>query len=276
MRIRAGARVRPSLQRRVPRVVVSVTTHPDRIETFRLPLLSLLNQTVQADRVIVSLLEHEFAGRDLPAWIKDLVERDRLTILWTNRDLRSYAKLIPTLAAYPDATIVTADDDVLYPASWLSGLLRAASERPGAVVGYRARPALKGTDGRLRPYVEWTPESLRYLDLGRITAADVMLTGVGGILYPPRALPELALDADLARALCPTADDVWFWALELYAGAPLALIPPGYLDFAAATGSQHRGRLMSHNVDAGANDIQIAAVLDHFRLWARLGASRPG
>lgn len=276
LRIRVGALARPLVQRPAKGIIVSVTTYPARIATFRLPLLSLLNQTTRAERVVVSLLAHEFPGRVLPDWLARLGERRQVEILWTDGDLRSYAKLLPVLNAHPDSTVVTADDDVLYPPGWLGGLVEAAERLPGAIVGYRARPPRRRPDGTLSPYAEWAPEALDRLDLSHVTAGDVMLTGVGGILYPPGSLPSDALDVGLARSICPTADDVWFWAMELKAGSRLAVIPPGYVDFAAAVGSQEQGTLMSLNVDEGANDEQISAVLDHFGLRPALGAVRGG
>ena len=102
LRIRVGARVRPLIQRPVEGTIVSVTTYPARIATFQLPLLSLLNQTQRADRVVVSLLAHEFPDRAVPYWLVRLAQRGQIEILWTDGDLRSYAKLVPVLRAHPE------------------------------------------------------------------------------------------------------------------------------------------------------------------------------
>ena len=270
LRIRIGAHIRPMIQRPAGGIVVSVTTHPARISTFRLPLLSLLNQTMRPERVVLSLLTHEFPDRALPDYLTRLAERRRIEIIWAQGDMRSYAKLIPVLETYPDSTIVTADDDVLYPPTWLATLVRVAQRLPGAIVGYRARPTSRRPDGSLSPYAEWEPEGLGCLNLGRTTAREVMLTGVGGVLYPPGSLPTEVSDVKLARSICPTADDVWFWAMELRSSACLAVVPPGYVDFATAAGSQGHDSLMSLNLHGGANDGQIRAVLDHFGLWSAL------
>ena len=270
LRIRVGAGIRPLAQPRHPGLVVSVTTYPARLDTFRLPLLSLLNQSLRAERLVVTLAEPEFPGRRLPAWLTRLARRGLVEIMWTDDNLRSYKKLIPVLRAHPDCVIVTADDDVLYPPGWLEGLVQTADRLPGTIVGYRARPVCTRPDGTLRPYIEWTPDKLEGLDLTLTSASEVMLTGSGGVLYPPGALPGEVMDVSSALSLCPTADDVWFWAMELRTGARLAVIPPGYLDFAAPLGSQARGTLMAVNVEGGANDRQIRSVLDRFGLWPAL------
>lgn len=255
-------------------MVVSVTTYPARLNTFRLPLLSLLNQSLRAERLVVTLAEPEFPGRRLPAWLARLAQRGSVEIIWTDDNLRSYKKLIPVLRAHPDCVIVTADDDVLYPPGWLEGLAQTADRLPGVVVGYRARPVCRRPDGTLRPYIEWTPDRLEGLDLTRTSAREVMLTGSGGVLYPPGALPDEVMDVESARSICPTADDVWLWAMELKAGARLAVIPPGYVDFAASRGSQAHGSLMAVNVYGGANDHQIRAVVERFALWPALNVDQ--
>lgn len=269
-RTRCGARFRPLFQRRTRGVILSVTTHPARLESFRLPLLSLLNQRARAQAVVVVLVADEFLTRELPAWLERLAQRGLIEILWAEGDPRSYAKLLPALARYPSSAVVTADDDAVYPSWWFEGLLRAARVHPGAVVGYRARSVRRRSGRMLVPYAEWGPVSLRASDVSLLTAAEVMLTGVGGILYPAGVLPPTALDTALARSLCPTADDVWLWAMELKAGVKLAVIGPGYVDFAAVAGSRSPSALMVVNIEDGANDVQISAVLDHFGLWSAL------
>jgi hypothetical protein len=34
-----------------------------------------------------------------------------------------------------------------------------------------------------------------------------------GSLYPPRSLPQRTGDTQLMASICPTADDVWYWAM---------------------------------------------------------------
>jgi hypothetical protein len=82
------------------------------------------------------------------------------------------------------------------------------------------------------------------------------------------------MDVELARELCPTADDVWLWAMELKAGAKIAVVAAGYVDFAAARGSQAVGSLTDVNVRAGANDHQIRAVVERFALWPALNVDQ--
>ena len=38
-------------------------------------------------------------------------------------------------------------------------------------------------------------------------------TSGGGVLFFPNCLSKTVLDEDLFKKLCPTSDDVWFWAM---------------------------------------------------------------
>jgi hypothetical protein len=259
-RARAGAGGRPDT-----RVKVSLTSYPARLSRARLPVYSLLCQSVRPAEVVLVLSEHEFAGRGLPDWVHGT---PGLRVLWTTgKSARSYQKLVPPLREDPAATIVTADDDMLYPRDWLAGLLRAAAADPRRVVGYRGLEVAFG-DGRPLPFLQW-PRA-------RDTTASprLHLTGVGGILYPPGALAPEVVDLGLALELCPTNDDVWFHAMTLLGGTQTRMVYRRFIEFPQYRGSQREGNLMTDNLGAGQTDVQIANVFNHFDLWPALKGRR--
>jgi hypothetical protein len=120
-----------------------------------------------------------------------------------------------------NATIVTADDDSWYMRDWLKTLL--AARRPGAVVCHRARSPLATLEGELTSYIDWPqgqPSRLRK-GTGRLPP---LCTGVGGVLFPPRALHPDWTNWPLAPELAPGNDDhLWAWANELRAGTPIVV-----------------------------------------------------
>jgi hypothetical protein len=245
-------------------VLVAATSYPPRISHARLPILSLLHQTVRAREVVLVLAEDEFRGRQLPAWL-DAAQANGLRILWTPDNTRSYKKLVPLLTHHGHMTIVTADDDTVYPSWWLEGLIAAASRRPRTIVGYRGNEIALTPTG-LRPYTAW-PRASRATPPNR-----VFLKGNGGILYPPGSLPQRAADMRTALQLCPTADDVWFRAMSLLQGTDVGTATVTSVTFPSIRASQKSGRLSRRNVDESENDRQIHRVLDHFSLWPTLRA----
>lgn len=198
------------------------------------------------DRVVLVLSDEEFPDRELQRRIRQQ-ERRGLEILWTPHNTRSFKKLLPTRLAYPDSTIITIDDDLIYVPWLVSGLTSCAIEHPNAIIGHRGWEVRPEGNG-LAPYITWAKAS-------RSTPSDrVFLTSGGGTLYPPGVLPiELLTDIDLALKLCPTADDIWFWAV---AGVPAhCLDTVSYRPLRRQSGTP---ALQTMNVRGGQNDAQLA------------------
>lgn len=53
-------------------------------------------------------------------------------------NLRSYKKIIPALQEYPDAILITADDDWLYTQDWLAGLWCPYERHPHDIHAWRS------------------------------------------------------------------------------------------------------------------------------------------
>lgn len=248
-----------------PEVVISLTSFPARIDHAWITVETLLRQTTQPDAVVLVLAESQFPGRTIPPRLVRQQARG-LHILWVAEDTRSYKKLVPVRLAYPDATIVTVDDDARYAPWMLERLLDARSVHPGSIIGYRGWHA-RVVNGHLPPYIGWNragPET---------PPGESLLTGLGGILYPPHLLPiDLLTDVECARRVCPTGDDLWFWAVAKYAGVALVCLDmPSYDELRLQSGSP---ALWVLNRGAGENDRQIAAVIEELGLHERLGLTR--
>lgn len=253
----------PAPVRVEPEVTVSLTSYPGRLSSLRLPLLSLLQQTVRPGKLLLVLAEDEFPQRNLPPWLTPMLDQG-LELLWVPRNIRQYQKLLPVMARDPEQTIVTADDDTIYPPDWLEGLLDAAAVSPDTILGYRGAEIALDVDGTVKRYTEWPRANIES------SSSRVFLTGVGGILYPPRSLAPVATDASSALRVCPTADDIWFWAAAVLNGSEKRVIVPPRPDFPQARRSQANGTLVRINVGERENDRQFRAVLDHFELWGAL------
>ena len=109
-------------QPRNPKLIVSLTSFPERMYDLHFCLYSLLTQTLKPDEVILWLAAEEFPNKeaDLPQKVLQLKDNG-LTIKWCE-NIGSYKKLIPTIREYPNDIIVSADDDIFYPAEWLERL----------------------------------------------------------------------------------------------------------------------------------------------------------
>ncbi|XUU60715.1 hypothetical protein ACRAQ6_00145 [Erythrobacter sp. HA6-11] len=191
---------------------VTLTSFPPRFPMLGKTLKSLLDQETRADSVML-WLAHEDIDQ-LPEDVLSL-KRHGLEIRGCD-DTRSYKKLIPALAERPDATFVTADDDVYYPRDWLTGLVETAKKYPQDVIGTRAHMAEVGEDGALTSYADW--QLATDAQLPRQANDRLFPTGVGGILYPPGSLHPDVMDEAQFKALCPNGDDIWFFWMARKAG----------------------------------------------------------
>ena len=145
--------------KRDPELIISLTTIPERIGTLGLCLDSLLRQSLKPDRLILWLSESNEPGKplispqSLPPDLHRLIQRG-LEIRWC-KDIRSFRKIIPALRAHPEAIIVTADDDVMYPRHWLAMMYEAYQREPHFIHCHRAHLMRFDESGAVLPYRQW-------------------------------------------------------------------------------------------------------------------------
>ncbi len=240
-------------------IIVSLTSYPPRMPLLHIALFSLLTQTLRPQRVILWLAHEQFPGRDadLPKAVLKLQDLG-LEIRWTH-DIRSYKKLVPTLAEYADKTIVTADDDTFYPPDWLESLYApyVQSGYRQMICGHRVHHITCDAHGKILPYLQWLQHSQNTVPLSFLNFA----TGVGGILYPPSCLHPDVLREDVFMKLAPAGDDIFFWAMAVLQGSPTSITPNRVVSsFDLAVG----GEALWHTNVKGRNDVQLRAILESY------------
>lgn len=225
-------------------LVVSLTSYPPRYRTLVRTLRSLLSQSIRPDRVILWVGHQDMAA--LP--------QDALSLIPFGleirecEDLRSYKKIIPSIEEWPDAYIVTADDDLYYDPEWLKTLVNGVVPNEQVIVCRRAhRPDMN------KPYHQW---QFDVVTDGAIDD-DLFPTGCGGVLYPPRSLHPDVLNRRF-NSLCPTADDIWLYAMGKKAGSRYRQVGGGFAQVSWPT--TQSGSLGSLNIQEG-NDRQLQALL---------------
>lgn len=136
-----------------------------------------MEQTMKANRIILQL-DYSFENQPLPIALQ-LLQKRGLEIEYC-RDIRSYTKLIPALKKFPDAAIITIDDDVIYELDVLEKLIVAYQNNPSYIYCNRFHLMRPDGKGKLLPYIQWEWNSAG-------TEADILNfpTGVGGVLSPP-------------------------------------------------------------------------------------------
>ncbi|MDQ3479320.1 MAG: glycosyltransferase family 2 protein [Pseudomonadota bacterium] len=251
LRAGLGARSTPRPHELGGKLLVSLTSYPARFETLPLTLRSLLRQNLHADEVILWIAHGDLAL--LPRQVRDL-ESAGLSIRGCD-DLRSYKKLIFALAENPGAFIVTADDDIFYPPTWLERLVEAFDPAQPAITCMRAHRLRSGADGSLAPYQSWGWEVRD--EASSRASVDILPTGNGGILYPPQSLHPDVLDREAFLQLAPTADDLWFYWMGRRAGSRYKVADTSFRLIAWPYPEDQT--LAGQNIEGG-NDRQIRAL----------------
>lgn len=243
-------------------VVVSLTSFPAAISYAAQAVRSILNGSVLPDKIVLYLTFSQFGAEGIPQELKSLSEQNPIfEIRDYDKDIRSYRKLIPALADFPEAVIVTIDDDVAYHRHMLRDLLRLHEAMPNAVLAHRAKLMKPG-----RPYRTWRKYRWYHFLFKKIHVSYRNIqTGVGGVLYPPHALKKDMLDVSLFTQIAPTTDDIWFWAAAVANDIPVVPVPFGY-NKPKGLKKPRELSLKTVNFKAGTdrNAAALKAIVEHF------------
>ena len=246
-------------------LIVSFTTYNKRIHDVHLVVESIAEQTLKPNRLILWLDEDEFTLETIPLILKKQMVRGLEVCFCPN--YRSYKKLIPTLQKYPEANVITIDDDVLYPHDMIEMLCNEHRRYPDSVIGHRVHKIKLDTNGEILQYKQWEHGVTDCLP----SSLNVAI-GVGGVLYPANILAEECLNMNAFTNLAPNADDIWFKAMSLLNNKKHKKVNdnrPFWNRFLLLQDGQDIG-LLNSNLFENGNDSQIKAVFAKYQLYEKL------
>ena len=234
--------------------MVSLATYGRRLATAYLAVESIGRGTMRPARLLLWLDNPaEFAS--LPVELQRL-ERRGLEVKLSDRNYGPHKKYFPYVMSRRtenrtgvDGPLVTADDDILYPKTWLRGLSDAHKQFPDLVQCYRARAVNVGDSG-LSPYASW--ELCRTAEPSFLTFA----IGVSGVIYPSGFLDLLQNAGSAFEQVCPRADDLWLHVNALRNGFRVRQLTQNPVHFPILPGTQQDG-LQQQNLRHDGNDQQI-------------------
>lgn len=115
-----------------PRIVISMTTSPRRMELFKPVVHSILNQSLKAAAIFLHL-PARYRGRDeyqIPGWLSELknIRINRAT----EQDWGPIMKLLPLLPMETarETILLTIDDDVILPPAAVASFVEASVAHP--------------------------------------------------------------------------------------------------------------------------------------------------
>jgi len=196
-------------------VIVSMATHGERFYEAYMAIESIMQQSIKPNRIILNVAEDEFGNKPIPPALQRQQKRG-LEINYCE-DYWSFKKIIPTLRRFPEAIIITVDDDCLYNPDMLENMINSYKQDPKAIWGNRIHEITLDSEKHIKSYMDWNwciPNS-------DISSKYYFITSVGGVLYPPHTMYKDVCRDDIFMKICKTNDDVWCFVMALLAGTPI-------------------------------------------------------
>lgn len=250
-----------SISKRQDGLVICMTSFPARIDYVWLVVECLLRQTIQAEDIVLYLSKKQFPTKDkLPSQLLNMELNHKVTIKMENEDYRSHKKYWYALRDFPNKTIITVDDDIIYDSKLIEQLIVFSKKHPMCIPGRFISTICydNGSEHHVLPYSKWSGR----VDKGSI-GANLFFGSGGGTLFPVGSLRGANIPFEEISKICPLADDIWLnaWVrkngyvvgrVSRYASVPEWII-------------RNNKKLCSINNGENKNDVQLFKTIDYFK-----------
>ena len=165
-----------SIKKRKNKIIVSITSYPKRF-IFLPDLISFIkNQRFRIDKIFFFLYQKD---------IKYLNQNNfNVNIISSKENLRPHLKYFYAMKLFRDFAIITLDDDIGYTKDTFESLFNEYIDNPNVISGRRTHLMSYDNNGELKSYFEWKFEQ----KIRTKPEFDILLTNVGGSIYPPDIL----------------------------------------------------------------------------------------
>jgi len=188
------------------RVIVSLSTMPDRIVRLQSTIESLLNQTRPPDEIILAVPKFSIRQKreyEIPRYLSEIPQ---VRVLRCEKDWGPATKFIAAVqdelaASRNDTLIMVVDDDRIYPRDSIELYLHYHEELPDAALCFRGGPMPRSLNWR-HPKIDFGVN----LQAPKPTA---VITGCGSYLIQPRFFDSSLWDYSVAPAGAFYMDDMW-------------------------------------------------------------------
>lgn len=231
-------------------LIASMTTYPARFKYAQIAIESIYYQTKRPDIMVINIAEKDWNEAN-KNFIHENKEKFPNWIVFDKCiDLKPAKKIIPTAKKYKDSSIITFDDDIIYPKDRVEIVFKKHIQYPNNPIAYRVREVSFKND-RVSPYSSWTfPKNFddpKKTNFGTNGACS---------LFPINFFSNDFFNIEKYIKLSYTADDIWIYFHVLkqnsaFVQAGFEPVPP------TIPGSQKISPLWKHNVSRGNNDYII-------------------
>lgn len=243
-----------------PSITVSFTTYPAREKWLPIVVGSIVHQSKKPNRIVLYLSEDQFP--DTKSTILTSLEKQGVLIKLKPDDMCSHKKYLYAMQEYPDDIIVTIDDDIIYDRNLIKDLFESYKRHPHAVSGKRVHKIRFDSNGKPKPYHEWDIATYKNIDS---ESTELVATGCGGVLYPPRCLDKSFCNVEAIKSTCMYADDLWLKVMELLNGFPVVLAKSENYKLIHVWNTECDG-LALENIGSKGNDVQLSNICNYYNV----------
>ncbi|MFN3942987.1 MAG: glycosyltransferase [Flavobacterium sp.] len=248
-----------NIEKREKKIIVSFTSFPGRIHDVWIVVECLFRQTIKADKIILWLSESQFKDVEIPILLQNQIERG-LEIRFVKGDLKSHKKYIYALTEFKNDYVITVDDDLYYDHKLIENLLQLKEKHPLSLPTNRAHKITFNKNNKVNLYSKWEHNYDK-----SIPSILLVPTGGFGTLYEFQQLNESFNNEKLITDMIPYADDLWLKIQTLLKNIKVVTNNQYNKDPLTVKSSQLE-KLVTKNVIAGGNDVQLQKVLKYFGL----------
>lgn len=238
-------------------VIVSLTSWKPRFPIVIDAISSILSGSTLPDRIVLVVSRDDVPY--LPEDVKVLASAQQLEILEYD-DIGSHKKLLPVMNKYPDADIITIDDDWIYGVTFVESLLKYHNIYPKDVLCNWCLRIKANKYGNVESYRHWekfVPNEYGDIDLFPMSGA--------GALWPAHCFDKSKPDlTELDK--CPNADDIYNKVLMIRNGIIARKVPCDCHQSYANYDIVAETALSKINVSAGANNVYIQNFVEYSNL----------
>ena len=240
-----------------PKLIVSLTTFPLRAKRVWIVIESILRQTQKPDIIVLWISKEQFSSRKkLPKKLLQLEKRG-LSIRFCDENIKSHKKYFYAIKEFPNDTLITIDDDIIYPTFLVEKLFKLHKKYPKSICCHRAI-LMTFRGGNQLPYDQWTT-------INKLTqpSLNIFQTSGGGTLFPANSLHQDATNKEIFMKYCPDADDIWLNCMSRLNGT--TIVKSDYFSYCLPIIYLRNKKLYLTNVSLGKNDEQLNNIINYYR-----------
>lgn len=246
-------------------IIVSLTSFPKRFSQLVITLKSIILQDIKPYKIIV-YLGSDTNEKDITTEMKEFIKYGVEYRIDNKLNLKGHKKYYYALKEFKDYLVITIDDDIIFPKTMISELLRCHIKYPEAVCARRVHKITKKNNNIL-PYNLWDKE---YFAKNKPSNRLIATTGAG-TLYSPYVisrLVDLTFDYNSIINLCLDADDIWMKCMEIMSSIKVVFADNEIMGSFIEVDENYT--LMPKNVGKCKNDLFLNEIIKKYKIDPRL------